>query len=108
GPRREPLTAPIRRPGSLRCGASALLCVRVTSQTANELAVAADALTLNAASRSRRARGMTSAVAVGAQAREVHAASVVGSIIFLPSVILVAGKPLSSAGLRMMASSLAR
>jgi tripartite tricarboxylate transporter family receptor len=39
--------------------------------------------------------------------REFHAA-VVGSIIFFTSVILVAGKPLISACLRMMASSLAR
>src|SRR5262245_24160111 len=78
------------------------------SGTANELAVAADALTLNAASRSRRACDMTSAFAVCAEAREFHAASVVGSIIFLTSVILVAGKPLTSACLRMMASSLAR
>ena len=38
----------------------------------------------------------------------VHAASVVGSIIFRTSVILVAGKPLISACRRMMSSSLAR
>src|SRR5262245_18198509 len=43
----------------------------------------------------------------GDEAREFHAA-VVGSIIFFTSVILVAGKPLISACLRMMASSLAR
>jgi len=40
--------------------------------------------------------------------REFHAAAVVGSIIFFTSVIFVAGKPLTSACLRMMASSLAR
>src|SRR5262245_8004665 len=43
----------------------------------------------------------------GDEVREFHAA-VVGSIIFFTSVILVAGKPLISACLRMMASSLAR
>jgi hypothetical protein len=37
-----------------------------------------------------------------------HEAAVVGSIIFFTSVILVAGKPLISACLRMIASSLAR
>jgi hypothetical protein len=39
---------------------------------------------------------------------KVHEAAVVGSIIFFTSVIFVAGKPLISACLRMMASSLAR
>jgi hypothetical protein len=38
----------------------------------------------------------------------IHEAAVVGSIIFLTSVIFVAGKPLISACFRMMASSLAR
>jgi hypothetical protein len=37
-----------------------------------------------------------------------HEAAVVGSIIFFTSVILVAGKPLISACLRMIDSSLAR
>jgi hypothetical protein len=40
--------------------------------------------------------------------RTIHVAAVVGSIIFLTSVIFVAGKPLISACFRMMASSLAR
>ena len=40
--------------------------------------------------------------------RTIHEAAVVGSIIFLTSVIFVAGKPLISACFRMMASSLAR
>jgi hypothetical protein len=40
--------------------------------------------------------------------RPIHEAAVVGSIIFLTSVIFVAGKPLISACFRMMASSLAR
>jgi hypothetical protein len=40
--------------------------------------------------------------------RTIHGAAVVGSIIFLTSVIFVAGKPLISACFRMMASSLAR
>ena len=39
---------------------------------------------------------------------QLQEASVVGSIIFFTSVIFVAGKPLISACLRMMASSLAR
>lgn len=39
---------------------------------------------------------------------EAHPAAVVGSIIFLTSVIFVAGKPLISACLRMIASSFAR
>jgi hypothetical protein len=39
---------------------------------------------------------------------EDHDAAVVGSIILLTSVIFVAGKPLISACLRMIASSLAR
>ena len=37
-----------------------------------------------------------------------HEAAVVGSIVFFTSVIFVAGKPLISACLRIMASSLAR
>jgi hypothetical protein len=40
--------------------------------------------------------------------RTIHEAAVVGSIIFLTSVIFVAGKRLISACFRMMASSLAR
>jgi hypothetical protein len=40
--------------------------------------------------------------------RTIYVAAVVGSIIFLTSVIFVAGKPLISACFRMMASSLAR
>ena len=55
-----------------------------------------------------RAEPATSLLRVGAAAGESHAAAVVGSIIFFTSVIFVAGKPLTSACLRMMASSLAR
>ena len=40
--------------------------------------------------------------------RRAYAVAVVGSIIFLTSVTFVAGKPLISACLRIMASSLAR
>ena len=47
-------------------------------------------------------------MAIEIQTGTAQAAAVVGSIIFFTSVILVAGKPLISACLRMIASSLAR
>jgi hypothetical protein len=63
---------------------------------------------LDAASRRAEPATELQRLRVAAEAREFHAAAVVGSIIFFTSVIFVAGKPLTSACLRMMASSLAR
>ena len=100
--RSSPLIAPIRRLESPLCGASGR-----TRDVAARWPVSANAPMLSASSRWHRARDITWAFAVCAEARKFHAA-VVGSIIFFTSVILVAGKPLISACLRMMASSLAR
>jgi hypothetical protein len=83
------------------------LPAHVAARPGNE-ACLVPARPLDAASRRAEPATELQHLRVGAEAREFHAAAVVGSIIFFTSVIFVAGKPLTSACLRMMASSLAR
>jgi hypothetical protein len=84
----------MRRDGLTGCGCSRAMAMSSRIETRR--------LSLPLPSSPRRVPNLAT------EQRTIHAAAVVGSIIFLTSVIFVAGKPLISACFRMMASSLAR
>ena len=75
---------------------------RSRSRATGERALPGAARPLDAASRRAEPAPELQRLRIDAEAREFHAAAVVGSIIFFTSVIFVAGKPLTSACLRMM------